>query len=388
MKKLVMAAAMAALVASQPARAEGDSLKIGLLFAYSGPYAAAGQQIDQAIELFFRKNGRTVAGRPVEIIRRDTTGPAPDVSRRLAQELVTRDKVEMFTGLDFTPNAVSVGAVSTEARVPVVSMNAGSTVFLPKAPFGARVSFTLSQVSSPLGHWASKNGVKKVYTVVSDYSPGIEAEAAFQKTFRQNGGEVAGAVRVPLRSPDFASYLQRIKGVKPDAVFVFVPAGEQAPTFVKAFREAGLADAGIKLLATGDMTEETLIDTLGDAGIGLITSFHYSTAHDTPENQAFVRELEGLSGGKIRANFTSVAAYDALAAIYKVAEAQQGRIDADRTIELLKGWKHASMRGPIEINADRDIVQTVYIRRVERRGGRLENVEIDSYPNVAPAGLP
>ena len=387
-KSSALAAILASLLLHSAAVAEQAPLRIGLVYCFSGPFAVAGAQVDAAITLFMKRHGDVVAGRKVEIVRRDTTGPAPDVARRLAGELVTREKVDILTGVDFTPNAVALAAVSTEAKIPVFSMNAGSSVFLPKAPYGARFSFSVPQLAMPLASWAASNGIKTVYSLVADYSPGLDGEKAFQGEFKRAGGLIVGSVRVPLNNPDFGSYLQRIREAKPDAVFVFLPSGggDLPVLFLKAFNEAGLAASGIKIIGTGE-TDEVSIDALGDAALGMVTASHYSAAHDSELNKTFVRDFEASTGGKQRVSFAAVAAYDTMAAIYKLAEAQGGRLDAEKTAELVKGFKLDSPRGPIEIDGSRDIVQTIYIRRVERRNGRLENIEFSSIPNV-PATEP
>jgi branched-chain amino acid transport system substrate-binding protein len=387
-KSFAMTIVAASVLLHSAAVAQQAPLRIGLVYCFSGPFALAGAQVDAAINLFMKRHGDVVAGRKVEIVRRDTTGPAPDVARRLAGELVTREKVDILTGIDFTPNAVAIAAVSTEAKIPVFSMNAGSSVFLPKAPYGARFSFSVPQLAVPLATWAASNGIKSVYSLVADYSPGLDGEKAFQGEFKHAGGQIVGSVRVPLNNPDFGSYLQRIKEAKPDAVFVFLPSGggDLPVLFLKAFNEAGLAASGIKIIGTGE-TDEVSIDALGDAALGMVTASHYSAAHDSELNKAFVRDFEASTGGKQRVSFAAVAAYDTMAAIYKLAEAQGGRLDAEKTTELVKGFKLDSPRGPIEIDGSRDIVQTIYIRRVERRNGRLENIEFSSIPNV-PATEP
>jgi branched-chain amino acid transport system substrate-binding protein len=387
-KSLAITIISASVLLHSAAIAQQAPLRIGLVYCFSGPFAVAGAQVDAAINLFMKRHGDVVAGRKVKIVRRDTTGPAPDVARRLAGELVTREKVDILTGIDFTPNAVAIAAVSTEAKIPVFSMNAGASVFLPKAPYGARFSFSVPQLAAPLATWAAGNGIKSVYSLVADYSPGLDAEKAFQGEFKRAGGEIVGSVRVPLNNPDFGSYLQRIKEAKPDAVFVFLPSGggDLPVLFLKAFNEAGLAASGIKIIGTGE-TDEVSIDALGDAALGMVTASHYSAAHDSELNKAFVRDFEALTGGKQRVSFAAVAAYDTMAAIYKLVEAQNGRLDAEKTVQLLKGLKLDSPRGLIEIDASRDIVQTIYIRRVERRNGRLENIEFSSIPNV-PATEP
>jgi branched-chain amino acid transport system substrate-binding protein len=246
---------------------------------------------------------------------------------------------------------------------------------------------TLAQETAPLGTWAARNGIKKVFTLVADYGPGIDAETAFKKSFTAAGGQIVDSIRTPLRGPEFAPFLQRIKDARPEAVFVFLPAGEQGIAFMKGFRERGLAEAGIKAIATGDVTDDHVIDAMGDVALGMITSSHYSAAHDSPENKIFLEAYEKVAGSLGRANFMAVAAYDGMAAIYDVATKLGGKIDADKAMAILKGWKRQSPRGPISIDPEtRDIVQTVYIRKVEKRDGHWYNVEFEKFPDVKDPG--
>ena len=363
-----------------------DPIKIGVILPYSGPFADYGRQIENGMKLALAQQGDTIEGRKIELIRRDSTGPAPDIVKRLAQELVVRDKVDLLAGFGFTPNALVGAAISAEAKKPMVVMNAATSIITTKSPYLVRFSFTTQQMNQPMGTWAAKNGVKTAYTLVSDYGPGHDAEAGFTKAFTAGGGKVVGDVRVPLKSPDFSAYVQKIKDVKPEAVFVFLPAGEQAGAFVKTFQDQGLPTAGIKLLAAGDLTDDGLIETLGDAAIGMITSQHYSYAHPSDTNKAYVAAYE-KAYPDIRPNFMSVAGYDGMNAIIAAIKAQGGKIDPDKTTELLKNTKMESPRGPIMIDPEtRDIVQNMYIRRVERVGGKLVNVEFDTFPMVKDPG--
>jgi branched-chain amino acid transport system substrate-binding protein len=357
-----------------------EPLKIGLLAPFSGPFAEYGAQADAAIKTFLKQNGETVAGRKVQIIKKDTTGPAPEVGKRLAQELVVRDNVDVLMVHGFTPETLTVAAVATEVKKPVIVTNASSAGLTSKSPYLARVSFTFPQVTVPMAMWAAKNGVKKVVTLVSDYTPGIDAETAFKGAFTAAGGQVIESVRVPLKSPDFAPFVQRVKDSKPDGLFVFVPAGEQGVALMKSFFERGLPAAGIKLVALGDVVDDHVLSSFTDNLVGTVTSQHYSIVHDSPENKAFVKAFAEVNGTQMRPNFMAVAAYDGMTAIYEVAKRLGGKIDADKAMEVLKGMKIASPRGPITIDAQsRDIVQNVYIRRVEKVGGRLENVEFDTF---------
>jgi branched-chain amino acid transport system substrate-binding protein len=321
------------------------------------------------------------------VLVRDTTGPNPEIAKRLAQELITRDKVDFLAGFGFTPEALAVAPVATEAKMPMVVMNAASSVVTTRSPYIARFSMALPQVSAPMATWAARNGIKKVYTLVSDFAPGIDSETAFKTAFTAAGGQIVDSVRVPLRNPDFAPFVQRIKDAKPEAVFMFVPAGEQSIAFMKAFEERGLAKEGIKLIATGDLTDDDVLNAMGDPVLGVITSHHYSAAHDSPENKAFLKAWGEVNKDLKRPNFMGVGGYDGMAAIAEVVKKLGNNIDPDKAMEILKNLKMMSPRGPIAIDpATRDIVQTVYIRRVQRVGGELYNVEFDKFTEVKDPG--
>ena len=359
------------------AKPAGATIKLGLVASFSGPFADVGQQIENGIKAWLKEKGDTVAGKKIEILRRDTTGPAPEVAKRLAQELVTRDHVDFLVGFGLTPEALAAAPVATEGKTPMIIMNAATSIITTKSPYIVRISLTLPQISAPMGDWAAKNGIKKVSTIVADYGPGIDAETFFNKAFKAGGGTVIDSVRVPLKNPDFSAFMQRIKDAKPEAVFVFVPAGEQCVSFMKAFKERGLADAGIKIIATGDLLDDHQLATIGDAALGVVSTHHYSVAHDSPENKAFLKAYLDANGAEAGSpNFMSVAAYDGMAAIYNVAEKLNGNIDADKALEILKGYTRMSPRGQITIDPEtRDIVQTVYVRKVEKVDGQLRNVE-------------
>jgi branched-chain amino acid transport system substrate-binding protein len=368
--------------------AEKTTIKIGMIAPFSGPFADSGQQLMGGIKAYIKQNGDTVAGKKVEILTRDTTGPAAEIAKRLAQELVVQDKVDFLVGFALTPEALAAAPVATEGKTPMVIMNAATSIITTKSPYVVRFSLTLPQVSAPLGDWAAKNGIKKVATMVADYGPGHDAEAAFAKAFTAGGGQIVDEIRTPLNNPDFSSFVQRVKDKKPDAMFVFVPAGQQSIGSMKAYAERGLAKAGIKLIATGDMLEDHSLATIGDAALGVITTHHYSVAHDSPENKAFLaayREANGAEAGL--PNFMSVGAYDGMAAIYEVAKKLEGKIDPDKAMELLKHMSFTSPRGPISIDPEtRDIVQTVYLRKVEKVNGELRHVEIAQFANQKDPG--
>jgi branched-chain amino acid transport system substrate-binding protein len=364
-----------------------DTIKIGVVAAFSGPFADYGKQMEGGIKAYMHQYGDKVAGKKVELILKDTTGPAPDIAKRLAQELVVRDKVDFLAGFGLTPEALAVAPVAEQAKKPMIIMNAATSVITTKSNYIARFSMTLPQVSGPMATWAVKNNIKKVVTLVADYGPGIDAETAFKTNFLGGGGTVLESLRVPLRNPEFAPFIQRIKDAKPEAVFIFVPAGEQGVAFMKGYRERGLAEAGIKVIATGDLTDDHVLPAMGDATLGVITTFHYSAAHDSPENKAFLKHFAEANPGAGRANFMAVAAYDGMAAIYEVSKKLNGKIDGDKAMAILKGMKLNSPRGPIQIDpATRDIIQTVYVRKVEKIGGELYNVEFDKFAERKDTG--
>jgi branched-chain amino acid transport system substrate-binding protein len=376
--------AMIAAMALSGAATFAQTVKVGVINTYTGPLAAAGDQMQRGIDLYMKLHQKDLpAGVSIELIKRDDTGPNPEVAKRLAQELITRDKVQLLTGVIWTPNALSIAPLATEAKVPFIIMNAGTAMITTKSPYIARVSFTLWQSSYPLGTWAAKNGLKNVYTLVSDYGPGIDAETAFTKAFTAGGGTIAGAVRMPVTTPDFVPFLQRAKDAKPDAVFCFVPAAKEAVSFMKAFGDLGLRAAGIKLIGPGDITPDEELPGMGDVALGTITMHHYSAAGDRPANKAFVAAYKAQYGAKDEPGFVAADSYDGMAAIFHVVIAQHGNIDGDKTMELLKGWKDDSPRGPIMIDPEtRDIVQNEYLRRVDKVNGQLQNTEIETIPMV------
>ena len=381
---LGVAAGLLVGIGSAPAQ---NVVKIGVIAEFSGPFAQYGQQILGGMKAYLKLHGDTIAGKKIELIQRDTTGPSPDVAKRLAQELVTLDHVNILAGFGLTPNALAVAPIATDAKVPMVIMNAATSIITTKSPYIVRASMTLPQVTQPMAQWAAKNGIKKVYTFVSDFGPGIDAETEFAKAFKAAGGQIVGSTRVPLRNPDFSPFIQRAKDEKPDAIFLFLPAGEQGIAFMKSYRERGLADAGIKLIATGDITDDGVMDAMGDETLGLITSFHYSAAHDSPENKAFKQVYAEVNGTKLRPNFMAVGGYDGMALIAEALKKTGGSTDAEDFVAALKGVKLTSPRGTITIDPEtRDVVQTVYIRKVEKVGGALYNVEFDKFPDVKDPG--
>jgi branched-chain amino acid transport system substrate-binding protein len=382
-------AALAAAVLLQTAGAvrAADVVRIGVVAEFSGPFADYGAQIVGGMKAYLKQNGDVYAGKKIEIITRDTTGPAPEIAKRFAQELATRDNVDILAGFGLTPNALAVAPVATEAKKPMVIMNAATSVITTRSPYVVRVSHTLPQDTQPIAQWAAKNGIKRAFTLVSDFGPGIDAEGAFVKAFKAAGGEIVDSVRTPLQNPDFAPFLQRIKDTKPEAVFVFLPPGSQTIAFIKGYDERGLRPAGIKLIGTGDLTDDGVLQAMGEPTLGLITSFHYSAAHDSPENKAFIKAYIEANGTSLRPNFMACAGYDGMAAIAEALKKTGGSVEVEKFVAALKGMKLMSPRGPIMIDPEtRDIVQTVYIRRVEKVGGLLYNIEFDRYPDVKDPG--
>lgn len=360
-----------------------DTIKIGLVAPFSGPFADYGKQMQGGIKAYMAQHGDQVAGKKIEIIIKDTTGAGPESAKRFSQELVSRDKVDFLAGYGLTPEAMASAPIAEQSKTPMIIMNAATASIVTKSKYIARVSLVTLHSAYYIGKWAAKNGIKKVVTVVADYGPGIDSEGAFTAAFKEGGGQVVETIRTPLRSPDFAPFLQRIKDTKPDAMFVFVPAGEQSIGIMKAYRERGLAEAGIKMIGTGDLTDDNVLPAMGDAALGVITAFHYSAAHNSPENKTFLTNFAKANPDIPYPNFMAVAGYDGMDAIYQVAKKLNGNIDGDKAMEVLKGMKINSPRGPLTIDAEiRDVVQTQYIRRVEKAGKTVQNVEFESFPGV------
>lgn len=377
MKQWLAGALAAAALGGTPALAQ-ETVKIGLILPMTGPFASTGRQIDGAVKLWMQQNGATVAGKKIEVILKDDAG-TPETTRRLAQELVTNDKVAILAGFGLTPLALATVPIATQAKVPEVVMAAATSSITEQSPFVIRSGFTLPQVTTPLADWAAKNNIRKVVTLVTDYGPGIDAETAFKTRFAANGGQVVESIRVPLRNPDFAPFLQKVADGKPDAVFVFVPSGVGS-VFMKQFAERGLDKSGIKLIGTGDVTDDDILNDMGDVALGVITSFHYSAAHPSPENRAYVDAFKKLNG--MRPNFHSLGGYDGMRMIYKALEATKGNTDGEALINAMKGQSFESPRGPVTIDVTRDPIQNVYMRKVERVGGELYNVEFATTPAV------
>ncbi len=378
------AAAMAAGFLPRFALA-ADPVKIGLILPMSGPFASTGRQIDTAVRLYQQQYGDSVAGRKIEVLLRDDGGLQPDVTKRLAQELVVNSHVNFLAGFGLTPLAFAAAPIATQAKIPMIVMAAATSIIPQRSPYIVRSGFTVPQITAPLADWAAKNKIKTVVTLVSDYAPGIDSEKVFVKRFTEGGGKVLESLRVPLQNPDFSPFIQRVKDTKPDALFVFVPSGA-GTAVMKQFAERGLAAEGIKLICTGDVLDDDLLPSMGDAPLGVISSHHYSAAHPSPENKAYVEAFMKLSKG-MRPNFHSVGGYDGMHLIYEALKKTKGNTDGDALIAAMKGMSWMSVRGPVTIDpATRDVIQNVYIRKAEKVNGAIYNVEFDTIKDFKDPG--
>jgi branched-chain amino acid transport system substrate-binding protein len=359
-----------------------QTVKIGLIMPYSGQFADAATQMDNGVKLYVKEHGDTVAGRKLEFIRKDVGGIAPDVAKRLAQELVVRDKVDMIAGFVLTPNAIAAGAVSEEAKKFMVVMNAATSIITLKSPYMVRTSLTLPQVADTLGTWAAKkDGIKKCYTMVSDYGPGHDVEKSFTEAFKAAGGEIVGSVRFPVKNPDFSAFVQRAKDLNPECILMFVPGGAQPAALGKAFAERGISPKTTKVLGTGEITSEEALKNMGDTALGIITAWHFDYAGTSPANKAFTKAYDAAY--KRNPDFFAVGGYDGMHVIYEALKKTGGKTDAAALVAAAKGMAWESPRGPVSIDPEtRDIVQTIYIRRVEKVGNELVNVVFDKVENV------
>ena len=377
---LMPALVIASLVGAPDARAQ-QTIKIGVILPFSGQFADTGIQLDNGIKLYMQQHGDTVAGKKIEVIRKDVGGIAPEVAKRLAQELVVRDNVDILAGFALTPNALAAAEVSAQAKKFMVVMNAATSIITTKSPYLARTSVTIPQIDEVFADWAAKQGIKTVYTMVSDYGPGIDAETSFIRGFTAAGGKVAGSVRVPVANPDFSAFVQRAKDANPDAIFIFVPGGAQPAALGKALASRGITPKTTKILGNGEVAMEDALKNLGDDAIGIITAFHYDPSHDSAMNREFVTAYVKAFGRN--PDIFSVGGYDGMRLIYDALTKTHGKTDGQALIDAAKGMAWESPRGPIAIDKDtRDIVQTVYIRRVEKVDGRLVNVEFDKIADV------
>ena len=383
-RKILAALAAAAGFALAAAPLPAQTIKIGVINSYSGPFATLGDLMDKAMKLYVKQNAdKLPPGVKIEFIIRDDGGPSGDKAKQLAQELIVRDKVQFLTGVVFTPNAMAIAPLTQEAKVPFFIGNAAASVITERSPYIARFSFTLWQSSYPLGAWASRK-YKRAYIAVSDFAPGHDSEAAFERGFTEGGGKIIGKVRIPLANPDFVPFMQRVKDAKPDVLMAFTPAGRQATQIMKAYGDLGLDKAGIKFIGPGDITTDEELPNMGDVPLGVVTMHHYSAAATRPANKAFIAAWKKEYGEKSWPSFMSVGQWDAMDAIYYAIREQKGKIDPDRTMELVKKYKNAnSPRGPISIDPEtRDIIQNEYMREVKKVGGQLANVEFETFEQV------
>ena len=455
----------AALLLGVPSAQAQGTVKIGLINVLSGQFADAGIQLDNGVKTYMKQYGDTVAGKKIEIIRRDVGGPAPDVAKRLAQELVVREGVDILAGFLLTPNALAAADVSAQAKKFMVVMNAATSIITTKSPYMIRTSVTLPQVMETFGTWAAKGGTKKCYTMVTDYGPGHDSEAAFQRAFKEGGGEIVGSVRFPVANPDFSAFVQRAKDMNLECIYIFIPGGAQPAALGKAMAERGIDPTKTKILASGEATSEQALKSMGDAGLGIISAWHYDYKSDAPRNVEFVKlfnEMHGrnpdsimvfVPGGaqpaalgkaisergidlnkikvlgsgettseqalksmgdaslgmitawhyeytdkapknvafvrlfnemhKRNPDFFSVGGYDGMHVIYEAVKKAGGKTDGDSLIAAAKGLKWDSPRGPMSIDPEtRDVVQTIYIRKVEKVNGEPQNVAFDKVENV------
>ena len=379
---LIGLASLALALLAVPAVNAQQTVKIGLIMPYSGQFADPATQMDNAIKLYMKQKGDTVAGKKIEVIRKDSGGVAPDVAKRLAQELIVRDKVDILGGFVLTPNTLAVGDVSAEAKKFMVVMNAATAIITTKSPYMVRTSATVPQLTETFGTWARRSGIKQVYTMVSDFGPGHDAEGGFQRGFKEAGGEIVGSVRFPVANPDFSAFVQRAKDLNPESIFVFVPGGVQPAAIGKAVAERGIDARKTKVLGMGELTEDEARKSMGDAALGIITVYHYDHNHDSALNRDFVKAFNAEYAGR-NPNIYSIGGYDGMHLIYETLKKTGGNTDSDALIAAAKGLRWESPRGPVAIDPEtRDIVQTVYIRRVEKVGGQLLNVEFDKIENV------
>ncbi|WP_295848464.1 ABC transporter substrate-binding protein [Tardiphaga sp.] len=368
-----------AILALMTGTASADVIKVGVIGTLSGPYALFGANYKMGIDAYVAEHGNKVGNHTVEFVYRDEEGPNPAKSKALAQELIVKDKVQYLAGIYFTPNAMAVAPLLEESKTPLVVLNAATSSIVEKSPYIVRTSFTMWQNTVPAANIAFKNGSRKVAIAVSDYGPGIDAEAAFRKTFEADGGAVVEAIRIPMNTTDFSPIMQRIKAAGADTIFCFLPSGPPTFGFFKAYVDNGLKADGVKMMSTGDIVTEIDLPSIGDSALGVLSTYHYAVSHDSPENKAFLASIV-KNGGKVEdVAMTGVAAYDGARVIYKMIEATDGKRDPEKAIAAVKGMKWTSPRGPVSIDSDtRHIRQNVYLRTVTRVDGKLINQESDT----------
>ncbi|SCB11976.1 ABC transporter substrate-binding protein [Rhizobium multihospitium] len=386
MKRFILAALAAVALGGS---AYADTIKVGVIGPFSGPFALQGKNFKAGIDAYMAMNGKKVGNDEVEVIYRDVPQADPAQSKALAQELVVKEKVQYLAGFYFTPDAMAVTPILKQANVPMVIFNAATSAIVTKSPLVVRTSFTTWQTSTPIAKVAYDGGVKKVISVVSDYGPGVDAENAFKAGFEKQGGEVVQAIRMPLSTNDFSPIMQRIKDSGAQGVFAFLPSGPTTLGFVKAYNENGLKAAGIKLFAPGDLTQESDLPALGDAALGMQTTFHYAISHDSPENKAFVAAADKAIGNPAELTFPAVGAFDGMHVIYKMIEATGGKQDAQKAVDAVKGLSWVSPRGPVTIDAEsRHITQNIYLREVAKGDdGKYYNKEVQTFEKQGDPGL-
>ncbi len=372
------AAVFAISIAAAASAAAQDTVKIGMVMPMTGPLGAAGQQVIAGARLYIKQHGDRVAGKQIELIVKDdaSTGEA---GKRLIQELVVNDKVDIIGG-GLTGGLIPSASLITEAGKPTVIMLSSTTAVVEKSPFFVRTSCTLAQSSAIMANWAMKKQLSKAVTLVTEFAPGLEAEETFANSYKAAGGQLAEAIRVPLRNPDFAPFLQRVKQAAPQVLFVFIPSA-QAAVFARQFVERGLDKAGITLIGPGDLTDDESLQNMGDAMLGTVTAHFYSAAHASALNKAFTEAYQ--QEARARANFMAVSGYDGMHLIYEALKKTGGSTDGKALIAAMKGMSWESPRGPMSIDRDSgDVVHNIYIRKVEKVDGELRNVEFETFGNV------
>lgn len=361
-----------------------EVVRVGLVLEMSGPFADFGKQMETGVKVYQKQHGETVAGKRVEVIVKDVGGPNPEMAKRLAQELIVRDKVQFLGGFGFTPNALAVAPVATQAKVPMVVMNAAASGLPSKSPYMVRTSYGYDDLTPPIATWAAKNGSKKAYVLVSDYAPGHDAEAAFIAAYKKAGGEIVGNVRTPVMTVDFSPFMQRVKDAQPDVLFAFVNGGDISAALFKEYREKGLDQAGIKLIGTGDIVDDATLDVVGDRALDTVSVYPYSLTHNSELNTRFIEDYKKVRSGAVRPSIMSIQAYDGMALIYEALKRTNGSTDGTALVDAMKGLKFESPRGSVSVDPNtRDLVQTKYIRRVVKKGGVLENAEIEAFKAAA-----
>jgi branched-chain amino acid transport system substrate-binding protein len=385
-KRMLLIAAAAAVFFGGSANA--DTIKVGVIGPFSGPFAIAGKNFKWGLEAYQAIHGKTVGADEVEFVYRDLEGPDPAKAKAIGQELIVKDKVDYLAGVYFTPNAMSIAPMLEEAKVPMVIFNAATSAIMTKSPYLIRTSFTMWQNTVPMGNVAAKLGLKKIVTAVSDYGPGIDAETAFKKTFEAKGGSVPDTIRMPVQTTDFGPIMQRIKDAGVDGVFAFLPSGPPTLAFTKAFIDNGLREKGIRLLTTGDVTHDPDLSAIGDGGLGILSTYHYAVAHKSALNDQMLATIKDLGGSPAEVDMCAVGAYDGLHVIYKMIEATGGKRDPAKAVEAVKGLAFESPRGPVKIDPEtRHVRQTVYLREVAKDGDRYINKELEAFPDQPDYGL-